>query len=90
MWCIVHRSDVALVRVTPLKTAMIARLRKSVRSSVLLPEDAHARIGALAVANDVSAAWVIRHAVLRFLEEHGDRAELPLRLATPKRKGAIR
>jgi hypothetical protein len=46
---------------------------------VILPEQAHARIAALAVANDVSAAWVIRHAVLRFLEEQGDQAELPLR-----------
>lgn len=67
---------------------MAARLRKSVRSSVLLPEHAHARISALAAVNDVSAAWVIRHAVLRFLEEHGDQAELPLRLA-PTKKVAI-
>jgi len=69
---------------------MASRPRKSVRSSVLLPEDAHARISALAVANDVSAAWVIRHAVLRLLKEHEDQAELPLRLAGPEKKVATR
>jgi hypothetical protein len=55
------------------------RPKKTVRTSVILPEQAHARIAALAAANDVSAAWVVRHAVLRFLEEQGDQAELPLR-----------
>jgi hypothetical protein len=33
-----------------------AALRKSVRTSVILPEDAHTRIQALAEANNVSAA----------------------------------
>jgi hypothetical protein len=61
-------------------------LRKSVRTSVILPEDAHTRIQALAEANNVSAAWVIRAAVLRFLEEHGDQTQLPLKL--PKTKKA--
>jgi predicted DNA-binding protein len=63
-----------------------AALRKSVRTSVILPEDAHTRIQALAEANDVSAAWVIRAAVLSFLEEHGDQTQLPLKL--PKAKKA--
>ncbi len=63
-----------------------AALRKSIRTSVILPEDAHTRIQALAEANNVSAAWIIRTAVLRFLEEHGDQAQLPLRL--PKIKKA--
>jgi len=55
--------------------------KKSVRTSVILPEDVHARIQALADANDVSAAWVIRTALIRFLETHGDnQTELPLRL----------
>ncbi|MDY0885432.1 CopG family transcriptional regulator [Dongia soli] len=61
--------------------------KKSVRTSVLLPEDAHARIQALADANHISAAWVIRAAVLRFLEEHGDQEELPLRLPKVTRGG---
>jgi predicted DNA-binding protein len=63
-----------------------AALRKSVRTSVILPEDTHARIQALAEANNVSAAWVIRAAVLRFLEEHVDQTQLPLKL--PKAKKA--
>jgi predicted transcriptional regulator len=55
--------------------------KKSIRTSVLLPEAAHARIQALADASDVSAAWIIRAAVVRFLEEHvTDQNELPLRL----------
>ncbi|MDG4577135.1 MAG: ribbon-helix-helix domain-containing protein [Defluviicoccus sp.] len=61
--------------------------RKSIRTSVILPEDAHARIQALADANNVSAAWIIRTAVLRFLEEHGDQHELPLRLPKVKKAG---
>lgn len=66
---------------------LTASPKKSVRTSVILPEDAHARVQALADANNVSVAWVIRAAVVRFLEEHGDQTELPLRL--PKsRKGA--
>ena len=60
-------------------------LRKTVRTSVILPEDAHTRIQALAEANNVSAAWVIRAAVLQFLEEHGDQTQLPLRLPKSKK-----
>lgn len=63
-----------------------AAIRKSVRTSVILPQEAHDRIQALAEANHVSAAWVIRAAVLQFLEEHGDQTQLPLRL--PKTKKA--
>jgi predicted transcriptional regulator len=43
------------------------------------------RLQALAKANDVSAAWVIRAAVLRFLQEHGRQTEMPLRLPRPGR-----
>jgi Ribbon-helix-helix protein, copG family len=64
------------------------RPKKNIRTSVILPEQAHARIEALAAANDVSTAWVIRHAVLRFLEEHGDQTELPLRLSAAKKASA--
>jgi hypothetical protein len=67
---------------------MATRPKKSVRSSVLLPEDAYARISELAAANDVSAAWVIRHAVTEFLKTHGDQRALPLQL--PKTKRAAR
>lgn len=67
---------------------MPAGAKKSIRTSVILPEDVHARIQALADANNVSAAWIIRTAVLRFLEEHGDQTQLPLRL--PKTTGGPR
>lgn len=53
--------------------------KKSIRTSVILPEEAHARVLALADANDVSTAWVIRAAVLRFLEEQGGQTKLSLR-----------
>lgn len=59
---------------------MAAVNKKSVRTSVSLPPDTHARIQALADANNVSAAWVIRTALLRFLEEHRGETQLPLRL----------
>ena len=68
-----------------MRIALAAKPKNTVRTSVILPERAHARIEALAAANDVSTAWVIRHAVLRFLEEHGDQTELPLRMAAPKK-----
>jgi predicted transcriptional regulator len=55
--------------------------KRSVRTSVLLPEEAHARVQALADASHVSAAWVIREAVMRFLDEHGREPQsLPLKL----------
>ena len=56
------------------------------RTSVILPEDTHARVQALASANGVSAAWIIRAAVIRFLEQQGEQIELPLRLPKPVRK----
>src|SRR5262245_21231651 len=59
---------------------MALRLKSAIRTSVILPEDAQARIQALAVANDVSAAWVIRQAVLKFLDQHRSQTDLPLRL----------
>ena len=57
----------------------IASDRKSIRTSVMLTEDAHLQIQALADANHVSAAWVIRMAVQRFLDEYQGQLELPLR-----------
>ncbi|WP_307876312.1 CopG family transcriptional regulator [Pseudomonas sp. NKUCC02_KPG] len=56
--------------------------RKTVRTSVMLPEDAHLQVQALADANNVSSAWVIRMAIQRFLTEYKGQLELPLRLST--------
>lgn len=54
--------------------------RKSVRTSVMLPENVHLQIQALADSNQVSSAWVIRMAVQRFLDECKERQGLSLRL----------
>lgn len=67
---------------------MSAPVAKSVRTSVILPQAAHSRVQALADANDVSAAWVIRAAVTQFLEDHGDETQLPLKLPKTITKGA--
>ena len=63
----------------------IAPDRKTVRTSVMLPEDTHLQVQALADANHVSSAWIVRMAVQRFLDEHQGQLELPLRL--PARQG---
>lgn len=51
---------------------------KSVRTTVMLPERIHRQVQALAAANDVSAAWVVRQAVTRYLADRDGQAELPL------------
>ena len=56
---------------------MAARFRKRIRTSVVLPEDAYARVQRMAAANDVSMAWVIRQAVQKFLDSHDYQTELP-------------
>lgn len=65
--------------------SLIAPDRKTVRTSVMLPEDTHLQVQALADANHVSSAWIVRMAIQRFLEEHQGQLELPLRL--PARQG---
>ena len=67
---------------------MSTSMSKSVRTSVILPQIAHARLQALADANDVSTAWVIRAAVTQFLEEHGEETQLPLKLPKTMSNGA--
>ncbi|MEH6433843.1 CopG family transcriptional regulator [Massilia sp. DD77] len=52
---------------------------RRIRTSVVLPEDTHLQIQAMADANQVSAAWVIRMAVQRFLEDNQGQLNLPLR-----------
>jgi predicted transcriptional regulator len=64
---------------------MTPRPKKAVRTSVILPEEARSRVDALATANHVSAAWVMRHAILKFLDEHEGQRELPLRLPAARR-----
>jgi hypothetical protein len=54
--------------------------KRSIHTSVILPEDYYCCAQALAEANKASMAWVIRIALLRFLEEHADQGRLPLRI----------
>lgn len=58
--------------------------RKTIRTSVLLPESVHRQVQAMADANDVSSAWVLRMAVQRFLDECQGQHVLPLRLSVRK------
>lgn len=51
---------------------------KNVRTSVILDDGQYGKLLAVAARNDVSAAWIIRHAIGRFLDEYGDQGELPL------------
>jgi predicted transcriptional regulator len=51
---------------------------RSIRTSVMLPEESYAQIQALAEANQVSTAWIIRHALLKFLNEQDGQLQLPL------------
>jgi predicted transcriptional regulator len=57
---------------------MTGKKARSVRTSVMVPEDCYAQIQALADANQVSSAWVIRHALLKFLNEQTGQLRLPL------------
>lgn len=52
---------------------------ETVRTTVLLPERVHREVQALAAANDVSSAWIVRQAVIRYLADRGSQTELPLR-----------
>ena len=52
--------------------------QKRVRTSVILPEDAYENVQAIAAANNVSAAWVIRYAIMRLLETQQRQLELPM------------
>jgi predicted transcriptional regulator len=51
---------------------------KTVRTTVLLPERVHREVQALAAASDVSSAWIVRQAVVRYLSERNGQSELPL------------
>lgn len=54
---------------------------KRVRTSVILPEDIYEKVVQLAEANDVSAAWVMRQAIVKFLANAGNDKGLKLKKA---------
>ena len=57
---------------------VMGKKARLVRTSVLVPSECYAQIQALADANHVSSAWVIRHALLKFLDEQTGQLRLPL------------
>ena len=60
---------------------------KPIRTSALSPGEAYGRIQRLAETNDASIAWVIRHAIQKFLDSAEEQTELPLWL--PKTRKAL-
>jgi predicted transcriptional regulator len=70
-----------------LRGRVMSSRAKMVRTSVILPEDVHTQVIDLAARNDVSAAWVMRHALVQFLKEHSGRKGLPLQMQKEE-KGA--
>lgn len=63
---------------------MATRSRKPVRTSVVLPEETYSRVQRMAVANDVSIAWVIRQAIQKFLDTHEHQMELPFEVSVER------
>lgn len=57
---------------------MPAHRNNRVRTSVILPDEVYEKIAKLAEKNDVSVAWVIRQAVVRFLEDQSNGKRLKL------------
>ena len=48
---------------------MKSEQRKDFRTSVILSEEQHSRLNAMAAENDVSVAWLIRQAITRLLDD---------------------
>ncbi len=57
---------------------------KTVRTSMIVSSETYREVQELAAANDVSAAWIMRHALLEFLESHRGESGLPLRQGTER------
>lgn len=58
---------------------MINDTSKTIRTSVILPEEKHEHITKLASLNGVSTAWVIRYALNEFLEKYENGKELKIK-----------
>ncbi len=61
---------------------------KTIRTSVILDKEQYGKLNAVAAQNDVSIAWVIRHAIGKFLEDHSDQTELPLLIGKGRARSA--
>ncbi len=58
---------------------MATKHKKTVRSSVILPEEQYRKVETIAEANDVSVAWVIRLAIAELLNKPEAIANLKLK-----------
>ncbi len=55
--------------------------RRTVRTSVILPETQYARLSEIANRSDVSVAWLIRQAVQQLLDKtENEQMPLPIRV----------
>lgn len=61
---------------------------KTVRTSVILPADLYERVQQLAASNDVSAAWIVRHALAQFLAGYDGQQAIPLKLGLSRDRPA--
>lgn len=59
---------------------------KTVRTSMIVPTRAYREVQELAAANDVSVAWIMRHALMEFLRVHRGETSLPLQRARRSKK----
>ena len=62
--------------------------QKTIRTSVIVPADLYREVQELAEANDVSAAWIMRHALSEYLKSHKGKSGIPIQ--TPARAGISR
>ena len=61
-----------------LRGGKVNKKSKNIRTSVILDEEQYGKLNAVAAQNDVSVAWIIRHALGKFLNEYSEQTELPL------------
>ena len=73
----IHKSPIYMVNDKPRQRITISLDKESLES-----------VSSIALENDVSIAWVIRHAVDRFLEEWKEDREKQLFLPLSKNKGS--
>lgn len=62
---------------------MGARIRRTVRTSVILPREKYDRLNEIASKGDVSVAWIIRQAIQQLLDRtENEQMPLPIRFSS--------
>lgn len=61
---------------------------KTIRTSVIVSVDVYQQVQDLAARHDVSAAWIMRHALQEFLAAHAHERALPLKQRRTVGQGA--